>query len=374
MNQDWVVVADDLVKTYKMGEMEVNALRGASVKIARGEVVSIMGPSGSGKSTMMNILGCLDRPTSGSYTLDGELVANMTDDQLASVRNRKVGFVFQSFNLLSRQTALFNVELPLRYSGNVENRRERAADALKAVGLENRMMHRPAELSGGQQQRVALARALVKLPKVLLLDEPLGALDLKLRKEMQIELKSIQQKVGITFVYVTHDQQEALTMSDRIAVMSKGKVLQMGPPVEVYERPNSRFVADFIGESNFLAGTVREAEGEYALVYVPALNAEIKGLNTGGVSVGQNVVVSIRPEKIRLSEQPALKINAFRGQVTNTTYIGSDTHVYVDLGGQKLKVWEQNKISSLDPKAYYSMGQNVWLNLFPENTLVLAES
>ncbi len=205
MTEDWVVVADDLVKTYKMGEMEVNALRGASVKIGRGEVVSIMGPSGSGKSTMMNIIGCLDRPTSGSYMLDGELVAEMTDDQLASVRNRKVGFVFQSFNLLSRQTALFNVELPLRYAGQVENRRQRAADALISVGLGDRMTHRPTELSGGQQQRVAIARAIVNEPAIIMADEPTGNLDSKVGKEIMSLLLDLNKQRGTTLIIVTHD-------------------------------------------------------------------------------------------------------------------------------------------------------------------------
>jgi len=223
MNQDWVVVADDLIKTYKMGEMEVNALRGASVKIARGEVVSIMGPSGSGKSTMMNILGCLDRPTSGSYMLDGELVAEMTDDQLASVRNRKVGFVFQSFNLLSRQTALFNVELPLRYAGDVENRRQRAADALKAVGLENRMTHRPTELSGGQQQRVAIARAIVNEPAIIMADEPTGNLDSKVGKEIMSLLLDLNKQRGTTLIIVTHDPKIA-DQTQRVIRLSDGVV------------------------------------------------------------------------------------------------------------------------------------------------------
>jgi putative ABC transport system ATP-binding protein len=205
MTEDWVVVANDLVKTYKMGEVEVNALCGASVKIARGEVLSIMGPSGSGKSTMMNIIGCLDRPTSGEYSLDGEVVANMTDDQLASVRNRKVGFVFQSFNLLSRQTALFNVELPLRYAGQVENRRQRAADALKAVGLEDRMTHRPTELSGGQQQRVAIARAIVNEPAIIMADEPTGNLDSRVGREIMQLLLNLNKERGTTLIIVTHD-------------------------------------------------------------------------------------------------------------------------------------------------------------------------
>ena len=205
MENDWVVVAENLVKTYVMGEMEVNALRGASVKIARGEVVSIMGPSGSGKSTMMNILGCLDRPTSGEYTLDGEQVATLTDDQLASIRNRKVGFVFQSFNLLSRQTALFNVELPLRYSGMIEGRRDKARAALVEVGLADRVTHRPTELSGGQQQRVAIARAIVNNPSIIMADEPTGNLDSKVGREIMQTLLNLNKERGTTLIIVTHD-------------------------------------------------------------------------------------------------------------------------------------------------------------------------
>ncbi|HTX80362.1 MAG TPA: ABC transporter ATP-binding protein [Longilinea sp.] len=202
---DWVIEAQDIEKTYQMGEVEVNALCGVSFKIERGEVVSIMGPSGSGKSTLMNILGCLDRPTNGTYVLDGESVEAMNDDQLAIVRNRKVGFVFQSFNLLSRSSALMNVELPLRYAGIKTGRQEKARAALTRVGLGDRMDHRPTELSGGQQQRVAIARALINDPAILMADEPTGNLDSKSGKEIMSLILNMNKERGTTIIIVTHD-------------------------------------------------------------------------------------------------------------------------------------------------------------------------
>ncbi len=199
-----VIEIKDLIKTYRMGDVEVNALRGVSFTISRGEMVAIMGPSGSGKSTLMNIIGCLDTPTAGSYLLDGVEVSKLNDDQLAEIRNKKIGFVFQSFNLLSRTEALDNVELPLIYAGQ-GNRRQRALAALQKVGLGERVHHRPNELSGGQQQRVAIARALVTDPAIILADEPTGNLDSQASEEIMKIFEHLNKDQGLTVVLVTHD-------------------------------------------------------------------------------------------------------------------------------------------------------------------------
>jgi putative ABC transport system ATP-binding protein len=222
----WVVEAKDITKVYQMGEIEVHALRGLSINIAPGEILSIMGPSGSGKSTLMNILGCLDRPTSGEYSLNGESVATLSDDQLADIRNRGVGFVFQSFNLLPRATALANVELPMRYATlNGRNRKDVAKQALEAVGLGDRIHHRPNELSGGEMQRVAIARALVNNPAIIMADEPTGNLDTKSGDEIMALLKDLNKERGTTLIIITHDP-EVAEQTNRIVSIRDGLLVE----------------------------------------------------------------------------------------------------------------------------------------------------
>ncbi len=221
---DWVIETRNLKKIYKMGEVEVRALDGVDINIERGSIVSIMGPSGSGKSTLMNLLGCLDRPSEGDYVLDGVQVSKMNDDKLAAARNHMVGFVFQSFNLLNRQSALSNVELPLRYAGVTKGRKEKAIEALISVGLEDRVNHRPTELSGGQQQRVAIARALINDPAIIMADEPTGNLDSKSGKEIMDLILSLNQTRKTTIIIVTHDPNVA-NQTQRIIHLSDGKVV-----------------------------------------------------------------------------------------------------------------------------------------------------
>lgn len=222
---NWVIEAENIVKVYRMGEVDVHALRGISLSVKRGEVLSIMGPSGSGKSTFMNILGALDRPTSGTYYLNGQRVSDLKDDELAIIRNREVGFVFQTFNLLARHTALANVELPMRYAGIVNGRRAKAIAALESVGLGDRLHHRPNELSGGQQQRVAIARALINQPAIILADEPTGNLDSKSGSEILQILLGLNRELGTTLIFVTHDM-EIAGQTRRIISLRDGQIVE----------------------------------------------------------------------------------------------------------------------------------------------------
>ncbi len=360
----------DVLKVFPTPEGgEVTAVNHVDLQIQHGEFFSLLGPSGCGKTTSLRMMAGFEWPTSGEVLIDGKVTGHSPPYQ------RPVNTVFQSYALFEHMTVFQNVafglEMEKRPKEEITRRVDDALDMVKLAGLGNR---KPKQLSGGQQQRVALARALIKRPRLLLLDEPLGALDLKLRKEMQFELKDLQEKVGITFVYVTHDQEEALTMSDRIAVMNQGHVLQIGKPVEIYERPVCRFVADFIGETNFLSGTVVSCKDGVAVVAVDNLGVEIVGLASKGLQQGAKVAVSARPEKITISKTSEHNQNTFPARVVKTAYIGSDTRIILETSNNvHLSIWEQNKISSLDLDAYYQDGQEVWLTFPQENTLVLPE-
>ena len=365
---DFAVELRDVVKRFVTPEgNEIAAVDHVSMQIKNGEFFSMLGSSGCGKTTSLRMIAGFEWPTEGDVLIEGKSMGHTPPYQ------RKVNTVFQSYALFQHLTVFQNIAFGLEMEGagedEIKKRVKRALEMVQLTGMERR---RPKQLSGGQQQRVAVARALVKTPDVLLLDEPLGALDLKLRKEMHLELKALQQQLGITFIYVTHDQEEALTMSDRIAVMSKGKVQQLATPVEIYERPVNKFVADFIGESNFMEGTIKSISKDEAAVYVPALKAEIKGLPMSSSFVnGEEVIISTRPEKIRIVEHGTKGEGLFKAKVLNSVYIGSDTHVYVDMEGIRMKVMEQNRISRLDPSSFYNKDQIITLLFLPENTLVL---
>jgi putative spermidine/putrescine transport system ATP-binding protein len=308
---------------------------GIDLDIADGEFFSMLGPSGSGKTTTLRMIAGFELPTEGRVLLHGQDVSSRAPFE------RDVNTVFQDYALFPHMTVGDNVGygLMIRKVGR-EDRRRQVEDALRMVRLEGYEKRKPSQLSGGQRQRVALARALVNRPRVLLLDEPLGALDLKLREEMQIELKAIQHQVGITFIYVTHDQEEALTMSDRIAVFDHGRIAQVGTPAEVYERPATAFVAGFVGTSNLLRGAAAER------------------------IVGRPGTFSIRPEKIRLTEPDATAADdesTATGQIRDVIYLGSDTRYVVGLdAGSELVVTAQNlAVSSMEALA--AQGRSVRL-------------
>ncbi len=347
---------------------ETAAVDDVSLQIANGEFFSLLGPSGCGKTTTLRMIAGFELPSQGELLIQGQPMG------ATPPYRRHVNTVFQNYALFPHLNVEQNVAFGLEMQGVPKaNIAKRVAEVLRLVRLDGYNTRRPKQLSGGQQQRVALARALVNQPAVLLLDEPLGALDLKLRKELQLELRGLQERVGITFVYVTHDQEEALTMSDRIAVMKGGQVLQVGTPTEIYERPACQFVADFIGESNFLQGSVVSSSGQRATVQIGDGMA-VEGFSPRPVAIGQQVVVSVRPEKARLVEQqPANNTNVFPVTVERIAYIGSDTRMFVRLQNQPFTVWEQNNLSTLNPNAYYAPGDGAFLMWPADNALVLTE-
>jgi spermidine/putrescine transport system ATP-binding protein len=324
-------------KIFGSGADEVRALDDVSVAIRRNEFFTLLGPSGCGKTTLLRLIAGFDHPTHGRIMLEGEDISPLPPYR------RPVNTVFQSYALFPHMTVAQNIGFGLEMLGKPKGEISETVDRMLALVRMSELRNRKtSQISGGQQQRVALARALAPRPKVLLLDEPLSALDLKLRKEMQIELKRLQHETGITFIFVTHDQEEALTMSDRIAVMSKGKILQIGSPRDIYDRPAERFVANFIGETNFLdAEIVAKGGGPgEATVKLKAGGKVAAVLPEGGVSNGK-VTVVVRPEHAQIA--PARKTATLTGTLANVVYFGTDTHYHVMVdGGDEFIVRRQN--------------------------------
>jgi len=344
----------------------VRAVDNVDLQVGHGQFYSLLGPSGCGKTTTLRLIAGFERPDAGRVVIAGRDVAALPPYR------RDVNTVFQHYALFPHMTVEENVAFGLREKRvSLAEVKRRVGEALDMVRLGQVGGRSPRELSGGQQQRVALARALVNRPTVLLLDEPLGALDLKLRKEMQLELKVLQQQVGITFVYVTHDQEEALTMSDRMAVMHDGRILQEGAPQEIYEHPRTRFVADFIGLSNFFVGEVVAQENDRVLVRT-AESLKVWCVSGEKTTPGTSVTVAVRPEKIEIATSPPpFTLNVWSGRVVAGTFLGEQTEYRVRLEhGQDVVIRRQNLgLNGTNPQV--ALGGLVYVSWAPDVSLVL---
>ncbi|MEW2298228.1 ABC transporter ATP-binding protein [Streptomyces sp. NPDC006743] len=354
----------DVVKDFGgAGARDAAVVRGVDLVIGEGEFFSLLGPSGCGKTTTLRMIAGFEEPTSGQILLHGRDMVGVPANK------RDINMVFQSYALFPHLSVADNVAFGLRRKRVPKDEiRDRVEKILHTVELADKADRRPRQLSGGQQQRVALARALVNRPRALLLDEPLGALDLKLRQSMQLELKRIQREVGITFIYVTHDQAEALTMSDRIAVMNRGLVEQVGPPQEVYERPSTAFVAGFIGTSNLIGGrlaSVGAGTGVLDLGDGQRVTVPLRGSHTAG----DTVELTVRPEKITLTAQPAGTASRLRGTVREVVYLGTSTSYTVDTGtGAEMTVFQPNDGTACVSPA---RGDTVWLSWAADHSYLL---
>lgn len=346
---------------------ETKAVDNLTLKIERGKFYSFLGPSGCGKTTTLRMIAGFEEPTQGEIRIAGANVEGLPPYK------RNVNTVFQHYALFPHMTVFDNVAYGLKQkkTPSAELKR-RAMEALQMVRLTGREKSFPKQMSGGQQQRVALARALVNRPQVLLLDEPLGALDLKLRKQMQLELKTLQTQVGITFIYVTHDQEEALTMSDYIAVMNAGKVQQLDKPEAIYEKPMTRFVADFIGESNFLEARVKSQQGQRVVAEVDKLGS-VQATCDNALSDGTAVIVAVRPERILLVPEPFEGMpNQFQGRIETLVYSGSSTAYQVRLTENVLLMVRENNAGRADAASDLKVGGSVYAYWAPENARILA--
>ena len=311
------------VSSLKKKYGALTVIEDLNLDIKKGEFISLLGPSGSGKTTLLMILAGFEKATSGSVSLDGTHIENLPPHK------RGLGVVFQNYALFPHMTVAENIAFPLkmrRYSRSII--KQKVQKALDMVQLSDYGKRRPTEMSGGQQQRIALARALVFEPRVILMDEPFGALDKQLREQMQLDIRDMHKRLGLTVVFVTHDQSEALTMSDRIAVFNKGNIEQIGTPLEIYEKPKTDFVAQFIGETNLIKGIVASIDDNFIRMKIN--DTELKVTKINSVKLGEEIAISLRPELITLSKSPLANDNMLPGKVRDTVYRGEHTRIDVD--------------------------------------------
>ncbi len=335
----------DIVKSFK----DQSAVDHISAKVKKGEFLTLLGPSGCGKTTTLRMIAGFEEPSSGKILLDGVDVSNK------SPHERDVNTVFQNYALFPHMTIFNNIAFGLKIKKmNKKEIKEKVTRALNLMQLEGYEDRYPSQLSGGQKQRIAIARAIVNGPKVLLLDEPLGALDLKLRKQMQFELKHLQRKLNITFIYVTHDQEEALTMSDRIAVMNKGKIEQIGVPDEIYERPKTKFVADFIGETNIFEGNLKEKDGAKSMTEIEdgqMINVVDDGGKINEMKLGQVIVFAVRPERMKVSYEKTANKNTLKGKFKERIFVGSINKTVVLLSNGREVIINEPAVDTLGIKS-----------------------
>ena len=343
------------IKNVSKNFEEVVAVDNINVDIARGEFFSLLGPSGCGKTTLLRILAGFEYPSSGSVFIDNLDVTDITPNL------RPTNMVFQNYAIFPHINVKRNIEFGLRKEKlSKDELDKRVQDALKMVQLEGYEDRYSNQLSGGQRQRIALARALVKQPKVLLLDEPLGALDKKLREEMQLELRNLQRSIGITFIFVTHDQEEAMTMSDRVAVMNKGKILQISPPRDLYDNPKNLFVGDFIGQINFLDTQIVKIECNNAKVLINKLGEHEIMTSNNNLSQNESIVCAIRPETIIISKTNEKNSDiCIKGSIVNTSFYGNMTYVYVKIEGLSKPIM----VSTSDVLEGLSHNSDCYLNI-----------
>lgn len=345
---------------------ENHVVKGVSFDVRRGEVFSLLGPSGCGKTTILRMIGGFEEPNTGKIFLDGTEITNLPPNK------RKINTVFQNYALFPHMSVSDNIAFGPRTSGIAENEVQKmVANMLDIIRLGDLADRMPDNISGGQKQRIAIARALINKPKLLLLDEPLAALDLKLRQYMLLELDRIHDEVGTTFIYVTHDQGEAMSLSDRIAVMNNGLIEQIGTPAEIYENPKTKFVASFIGDTNFFEGTVTERiDSEYFKIDMYGLGV-FPAYSDKKLEIGSKVTVSIRPEKFEIfAKQPYDNLNMCEGEIEDIVYQGSQTRYWVRVKEHRINIVMQHNRCSLDFKQP-TWGDKVWIAWHRDDVTVL---